>query len=494
MVVDLLAEGPVELALAGAPGDPGREALALEVGRTFVPNRIVAPCDPAQPTPDLPLTFGKSLVGGRAALYVCKNFACAAPIVEPAEVRPLLAPPAAPETQAPAGGALPGRATAQATLAHTARVAPHGRAPLGSTGLTVSKLGFGCYRVGEGDPEHAEALAMALGRGCNLIDTSTNYGDGGSERVVGEVLGELVRARSIDRAAVVVVSKIGYVQGQNMRLARQREGSGRPFPEMVKYADGCWHCMHPEFLADQLQRSLQRLGLATLDVCLIHNPEYFFSDAVHHGRTDVAAVRDEFYGRLANAFEYFEREVAAGRLGCYGVSSNSAAMPISDAEETSLERMLDAAQRAGGDGHHFRVLQLPFNLIESGAALEKKHAGKSPLELAAARGIAVLANRPLNAIRGRGMVRLADPGLGSEGIDDARQRQTRAWAGEALDPALPEARRTESLSRRALWVLASTPGLSSVLLGMRRPPHVEDAMAVLSWEPLQEPLSALGRL
>ena len=39
--------------------------------------------------------------------------------------------------------------------------------------------------------------------------------------------------------------------------------------------EGCWHCLHPEFLQDQLTRSLDRLQLETLDVCLLHNPEYF---------------------------------------------------------------------------------------------------------------------------------------------------------------------------------------------------------------------------
>ena len=48
---------------------------------------------------------------------------------------------------------------------------------------------------------------------------------------------------------------------------------------MVEYADGLWHCIHPDWLADQLTRSLDRLGLETLDLLLLHNPEYFLADA-----------------------------------------------------------------------------------------------------------------------------------------------------------------------------------------------------------------------
>jgi aryl-alcohol dehydrogenase-like predicted oxidoreductase len=42
-------------------------------------------------------------------------------------------------------------------------------------------------------------------------------------------------------------------------------------------------------------------------------------------------------------------------------------------------------------------------------------------------------------------------------------------------------------------VLSSTPGVGSVLVGMRRPEYVDDAMAVETWEPLADPLAALRR-
>jgi aryl-alcohol dehydrogenase-like predicted oxidoreductase len=66
------------------------------------------------------------------------------------------------------------------------------------------------------------------------------------------------------------------------------------------------------------------------------------------------------------------------------------------------------------------------------------------------------------------------------------QRQSRAIAA-AVDPWLPPERRGATLSRKALWTLASTPGVSTVLVGMRRPAYVEDATAVLAWPALAEP-------
>jgi uncharacterized protein len=61
-----------------------------------------------------------------------------------------------------------------------------------------------------------------------------------------------------------------------------------------------------------------------------------------------------------------------------------------------------------------------------------------------------------------------------------------AVVSATLDPLLPESRRKESLSRKALWVLASTPGVTSVLNGMRTQDYVQDSLAIMGWEPLSE--------
>src|SRR5262249_44675048 len=173
-------------------------------------------------------------------------------------------------------------ATPAGTRRHAERrVTTDGRAfaPLGRTGLTVCRLGFGGYRVNDESPVHRSALERALAGGVDLVGTSTNYTDGGSERLVGRGIGHAIRRGPPARTDIVIVSKIGYVQGANPERAQERAAAGRPFPEMVHYQPDCWHCIHPEFLEDQLARSLGRLGLETLDVCLLHNPEYFLSDA-----------------------------------------------------------------------------------------------------------------------------------------------------------------------------------------------------------------------
>jgi len=266
---------------------------------------------------------------------------------------------------------------------------------LGDTGLRCHSMGFGCYRIVRGNETHEAALRAYLDRGGNLIDTSANYGDGLSEALVGTVL------RDYRRDDIVVVTKGGYIQGQNLELAQQRR-----FPEVVYYGEGLWHSIHPEFLQTQIERSLAGMGIDRIDVYLLHNPEYFLNEAGHRGAVS-EREREEFYRRIRSAFEYLEGEVAAARLSWYGISSNNFGLPASDPTMTSVHRCLQEA-RAIGEHHHFRVVQLPLNLYEPGGALEANNDGRSVLEYCRDEGIGVLVNRPLNAFSGNRMVRLAD--------------------------------------------------------------------------------------
>ncbi len=296
-------------------------------------------------------------------------------------------------------------ATAGATAAWLARFPARAVQPLGGTGLSVSAAGFGCYRVTAGSGGHEAALRHALRGGVNLIDTSTNYADGGSERLVGAVLAGLQGEDGPSREAIVVVSKAGYLQGRNLERARERAAAGRPFEDVVELDERLSHCIHPAFLEDQLTRSLQRLELDSLDVLLLHNPEYYLAWAARE-ELSAGPARAEYERRLAAAFAHLEDEVARGRIGWYGVSSNTFPAPADDPEHTSLQRVLELAAGVRAD-HHLAVVQWPMNLLERGAATDPSQPdGRTPLALARDEGLAVLVNRPLNAIVGDELVRL----------------------------------------------------------------------------------------
>jgi aryl-alcohol dehydrogenase-like predicted oxidoreductase len=267
-------------------------------------------------------------------------------------------------------------------------------------------LGFGGYRIERADPLHRSALDHYLASGGNLIDTSSNYGLGDSELLVGEAL------RDVDRDTVIIVTKGGYIQGQNKMTATQLG-----YPEVVKFAPDVWHCMHPQFLADQIDLSLARLNAKSIDVYLLHNPEYFLKDADNRGE-DTEEARTEFYRRIRRAFEYLEERVKAGHIAWYGISSNSFGYDESEPTFNSVARCLEIAKSITPD-HHFRVIQLPLNLYESGGALRKNNDGKTVLGFCSDHSMGVLINRPLNALVDGRLVRLADVARDDSRADEA---------------------------------------------------------------------------
>ena len=300
-----------------------------------------------------------------------------------------------------------GFANADATDAHAVRHEAVQHAALGRTGLACSQAGFGCYRVAEGVETHRSALHGALAAGINLIDTSTNYADGESETLVGKVLTDGIRSGELQREEIVVVSKVGYLQGRNYALSQDRKAQGRPFPDLVPYAEGLEHCIHPAFIQDQLARSRERLNLATVDVYLLHNPEYYLSWASAQGIAGTEA-RAEYDRRLLAAFRCLEAEADRGHIRYYGISSNTFPASAQREDYTCLERVLELAD-ALGNGNRLAVIQFPMNLLECEAVLTANQpSGATLLEAARRADVGTLVNRPLNAIGPEGLLRLAD--------------------------------------------------------------------------------------
>jgi hypothetical protein len=280
--------------------------------------------------------------------------------------------------------------------------------PLGKTGLMISASGFGAYRIDYRVHEHFESLEYAISGGINLIDTSSNYSDGGSEILIGNVLGEMINAGKIKREEIVVVTKGGYIQGKNLENAKQKEVEGIPFKEVTEYSDNLWHSIHPDFIGDQILDSLDRMKLETIDVYLLHNPEYFL-DSPASKELSLEELRHEYYRRIKKAFTRLEAEVNEGRISCYGISSNAFIYSEEDQTFTSLELCLKAAEEIKPD-NHFYVIEFPLNLFEKGALTNKNQIGavKTIIELAAQSNLGILTNRPLNSIKNKKLNRLVD--------------------------------------------------------------------------------------
>lgn len=301
---------------------------------------------------------------------------------------------------------IPGRATADGTLSYfeelqgTYEYNPESwyrrlPAPLD---LHVSRMGFGTYRIARGPRPFFDALREALISGTNVIDTAANYADGESEGLVGDVLSEVLNGGRVKREQLVLIGKAGYIQGRNLELYERNK---------ARYNEAVWihpkllHCIQPEFLIDQIDFSRRRLGVETIDVFLLHNPEYFLkrceADGVNH-----ADAHTEFHRRLRRAFACLETLVESGQIAAYGISSNTFAAPSEQYTATNLGRILEYAPP------HFRVVQFPANLAENDFRYSRLAGGGILAEVAEKAGLWTLANRPLNAmLPGRSLLRLA---------------------------------------------------------------------------------------
>lgn len=266
-------------------------------------------------------------------------------------------------------------------------------------------VGFGSYRISIRSKEHRAALEHALALGCPLIDTSSNYTNGESEKLIGAVLSEHQEWNPL------IVTKAGYIQGNNLEVLAKLNEEGLAKDDLVDLGPHLKHSIHPEFLKNQIDLSLERLQRKSIDIFLLHNPEYYFQLE--------GANQEEYYARIKKAFVYLEGEVAQGRIKSYGISSNNFILPLNRPDVTDLNRVLTVAKEIGAK--HFKAIQFPFNLIEIGA-LEKlgEYGDMSLLELAKLNNLITMSNRPLNAITNEQLVRLATYEFMTKDFDEAK--------------------------------------------------------------------------
>ncbi|HXY00103.1 MAG TPA: aldo/keto reductase [Candidatus Limnocylindrales bacterium] len=313
-------------------------------------------------------------------------------------------------------------------------------------GLVFSSLGIGTY-LGQPndttDASYAAAIVAAVESGINVIDTAINYRLQRSERSVGTAL-KVLAHKGFLRSEIVVCTKAGYLTPDG---SMPTDPNRYFFEEYIQrgifgakdIAAGC-HCMTPRFLENQLIRSLKNLGVETVDVFYLHNPETQLTDI----------PRLEFLNRVREAFGFLESAVSAGRVQFYGLATwNGFRKPASAPDAVQLAELEAIAKEVAGEKHHFRFVQLPFNLAMTEAL--------------------TLGNQNLGA-KERTIMEAADE-LGITLIASASLLQ--GQVAQNLPEFVAEALGLGNDTERALQFVRSAPGITTALVGMSRTPHVE---------------------
>jgi len=357
---------------------------------------------------------------------------------------------------------LHGHATPDATIAYAERLpgrAADGHFRQAVTGLTLSSIGLGTYL---GQPDEATdaayqvAVERALALGCNHLDTAVNYRFQRSERVVGKALAAAVRRGEVRREEVVVAPKGGFVPFDGALPPDPRKWVYQKYIEsgMVhpnEFVANYQHCLAPDFLDAMIEHSRHNLGVETIDIYYLHNPE----------TQRISNTHDWFRRRIVEAFEALEEAVELGHIGAYGLSTWTALRCPPDAPDyLSLTEMVGLAFEVAGESSHFSYVQRPYNLImtEAFALVNQQVSDEflSAIGAAEALGLTVITSAALK----QGL--LASPFMAD------------------LSTYFPD---IETDAQRALQFVRSTPGVTSALVGMSQVAHVEENLALTGREP-----------
>ena len=326
-------------------------------------------------------------------------------------------------------------------------------------GLWLSSIGLGTYL---GDPTAAQdalyqrAIGRALEMGANVLDSAVNYRHQRSERAIGAALSGLVSSGSLRRDEVFVATKAGFLAFDAEEPADPSAYFQEKFvePGTVRPDDvaaGC-HVMSPAYLENQIEASRINLGLETIDLYYVHNPE-----------TQLSQVsRQEFYRRLKAAFAQLEKAVVDGKIRLYGTATWNAYRVGPDSRDAvSLSEVLRIAEEVGGNDHHFRAVQLPFNLAmtEALAVATQQVDQKQVPALRAAQAHRLMVFSSASLLQGQ-LARGMPPELAE-------------WF-----PGL------KTDAQRALQFVRSTPGITCALVGMSHLEHVEENLATAAVAPL----------
>ena len=311
---------------------------------------------------------------------------------------------------------------------------------LGSTGLAVSSLGFGCGAVGglmvRGDAdEQRQAVSRALDAGITYFDTAAGYGDGRSEENLGRVMRELGAWPRV-------------VVGTKVRLRAEELSSPS------------------EAIRRSLEASLRRLGRSDVDVFYLHNPVGLTRPSDTDSALDLATA----LGSVARGLEAVREAGLARHIGFTGLGDSAALREVVRTEP-------------------YEAVQAYFNVLNPSAGFTGHAGGQQDLE-----GLIDTA-----ALAGRGVVVIRVLAAGAAAAEPVRAPNAGdpggglvsggSYAGD-LDRA---ASRVRGLAAElglsgpvelALRFGLSKPGVSTVLVGYSSLAQLEEAIRYAERGPL----------
>jgi len=355
----------------------------------------------------------------------------------------------------------PGRATPEGTRRFASRfpaLPGHFRRP---DRLTLSSLGLGTKPGAPGgvdDLLYRSAVPRLLEGGVNVFDTSISYRSQTSERALGRALRRAFVEKVATREEVFVISKCGYlsvdaesvIEGRRYLIVTYVDSGVIDVDEVVNGV----HVLTPKFVTDQIERSRRNLGIETIDLYLLEDPELQLA----------ARGPTLFKDQLARLFEALEEAVVRGAIAAYGLSTwHGLLLPYWERGHLSIVETFQTAVDVGGADHHLRGISLPYNVaLGEAKGLESQFGPDST------------ATSLFDTLR--------DTGTAVFGAQPLVQGRATRGLPLFFRQSFP---RLASDAQRCLQFARSTAGLTTALCGMRGPEHVDENLALLEHAPAE---------
>ena len=306
-------------------------------------------------------------------------------------------------------------------------------------GVEISTMGIGAATFGGlftsmSESDAVDVVKSAFAHGINYFDTAPHYGKGSSERRLGALL------NAYPRNSYILSSKIGRL------LVPTTQGADPDFLDADPTVERLF-----DFSAQGVERSLkdslERLGLDSIDIVFVHDPDNHADIAIKEAYPALAKMRDQ------------------GIVKAIGIGMNQSAIPTRFVKETDIDIVLLAGR---------------YTLLDQSGAQDL-------LPAALAKGVSVLAAGVYNS----GI--LANPVKGAT-YDYAPASDEILARAKMISDFLRE--QGVSLSRAALQYPLRHPAVKALLVGSRSKAEVDANVAAFNdvvpdsvWNALDELLA-----
>ena len=306
-------------------------------------------------------------------------------------------------------------------------------------GVEISTMGIGAATFGGlftsmSDSDAVDVVNSAFAHGINYFDTAPHYGKGTSERRLGALL------NAYPQNSYILSSKIGRL------LVPTTQGADPDFldadPSVERKFD-----FSAQGVERSLKDSLERLGLDSIDIVFVHDPDSHADVAIKEAYPALAKMRDQ------------------GIVKAIGIGMNQSAIPTRFVKETDIDIVLLAGR---------------YTLLDQSGAQDL-------LPAALAKGVSVLAAGVYNS----GI--LANPVKGAT-YDYAPASDEIVARAKMISDFLKE--QGVSLSRAALQYPLRHPAVKALLVGSRSSAEVDANVAAFNdvvpdsvWDALDELLA-----